>query len=260
MAHTILVDNKTMQIFAHLEKFFFTPFGQQVVPNPAFKKRLNKFFEILEDINSDGKNKIIIDEITEENLKKSDCVIILTRSEVFTENQINLILDFINRKGKSLLLMSNHNPFELFDNDLTRKLGVTLIGGYLTPGKFTKIKEDCISNNLIIRGKGEEKRISRIVTNTTCRIISDIGKPFIFLPDTMKGAWSSEKEELLKNKVFGLVIDGEFEKNEFIKGRVVILADSGYIGDKDSKFPGFGLIEKGDNTLLLQRILQYLLN
>ena len=39
MAHTILVDKKTIQIFAHFEKFFFTVFGQQVMPNPAFKKR-----------------------------------------------------------------------------------------------------------------------------------------------------------------------------------------------------------------------------
>ena len=96
--------------------------------------------------------------------------------------------------------------------------------------------------------------------NTTCRIISDIGEPIIYLPNTMVGGWSSKNEELIKNKVFGLVIDGEYNNNEKINGRVVILADSGFIGDKDSTFPGFGLIDKGDNILFLQRILQYLLN
>lgn len=262
MAHTILVDNKTIQIFGHFEKFFFNAFGQQVLPNPAFKTRLNQFFEILEDINSDTKNNIIVDKITEENLKKSDCLIILTRSKAFTDDEINLILNFIKKMGKNLLLMSNHNPLELFDNDLTRKLGVTLSGGYWggKPKEFTTIDNECLSNNTIIRGKGVEKSISRIVINTTCRIISDIGEPIIYLPNTMVGGWSSKNEELIKNKVFGLVIDGEYNNNEKINGRVVILADSGFIGDKDSTFPGFGLIDKGDNILFLQRILQYLLN
>ena len=76
----------------------------------------------------------------------------------------------------------------------------------------------------------------------------------------MKGIWSSINEEPIKNKVFGLVIDGKYNNDEIIKGRVVILADSGFIGDKDSIFPGFGLIHKEDNILFLQRILQYLLN
>ena len=158
--------------------------------------------------------------------------------------------------------MSNHNPFDVLDNDLTRKMGVTLSGGYWggKPTEFTTIDKECISNSKIIRGKKGEQNISSIVTNTTCRIISDIGEPLIYIPNTMKGGWSSENEELIKNKVFGLAIDGEYYNNEIIKGRVVILADSGFIGDKDSIFPGYGLIDKGDNVLFLERILQYLLN
>lgn len=265
MTHTILVDNKTLQIFSHFEEFKRTRTKirtKMKESNPAFKKRLNKFFEILEDINSDTKNNIIIDKITKENLKNSDCLIILTRIKAFSDDEINLILNFINKMGKNLLLMSNHNPLELNDNDLTRKLGVTLSGGYWggKAKEFTTIDNEYLSNHTIIRGKGEEKSISSVVVNTTCRIISNIGEPFIFLPNTMEGGWSSENEELIKNKVFGLVIDGEYYNNEIIKGRVVILADSGFIGDKDSIFPGFGLIDKGDNILFLQRILQYLLN
>jgi len=261
MVYTFLLDNKTLQIFSHFEEFFFNDITKKTESNPAFKKRLNKFFEILEDIHSDTKNKIIIDEITEENLKKSDCLIILTRIKAFTDDEITLILNFINKRGKSLLLMSNHNPLELFDNDLTRKLGVTLTGGYHggKPKEFTTIDNEYLSNHTIIRGKGEENRISSVVTNSTCRIISNIGEPFIYLPNTIKGGWSSSNEQPIKNKVFGLVIDGEYYNNEIIKGRVVILADSGFIGDKDSIFPGFGLIDKGDNILFLQRILQYLL-
>jgi hypothetical protein len=157
--------------------------------------------------------------------------------------------------------MSNHNPLEVFDNELTRKLGVTLTGGYHggKPKDFTTIDKEYLSNHTIIRGKVEENRISSVVTNSTCRIISNIGEAFIYLPNSMKGGWSSSTEQLIRNKVFGLVIDGKYNNSEIIKGKVIILADSGFIGDKDSIFPGFGLIHKGDNILFLQRILQYLL-
>jgi hypothetical protein len=43
------------------------------------------------------------------------------------------------------------------------------------------------------------------------------------------------------------------------KGKIVITADSGFIGDKGSTFPGWGLIEEGDNVLFIRNILSYLL-
>jgi hypothetical protein len=76
----------------------------------------------------------------------------------------------------------------------------------------------------------------------------------------MVGRWSSENEAPITNKIFGLVIDGQEESHETIKGKVIVLGDSGFIGDKDSTFPGFGVIEKGDNELFISRMFDYLLD
>ena len=76
----------------------------------------------------------------------------------------------------------------------------------------------------------------------------------------MVGKWSSENEPEMKNKIFGLVVDGKKGQYELIKGKVIVLADSGFIGDKDSTFPGFGVIDKGDNEMFVRRIFEYLMN
>ena len=56
-----------------------------------------------------------------------------------------------------------------------------------------------------------------------------------------------------------MVIDGEKDNHPLIKGKVIILADSGFIGDQNSTRPGFGLIDKEDNELFVRRIISYLL-
>ena len=98
------------------------------------------------------------------------------------------------------------------------------------------------------------------MTNTTCRIVSKIGRPFIFLPDSMVGRWSSTNETPIKNRVFGLIINDEEKGYVDFKAKAIFLADSGFIGDRKSEFPGYGLIHKLDNELFLRRILRYLLN
>lgn len=98
------------------------------------------------------------------------------------------------------------------------------------------------------------------MTNTTCRIESKIGEPFIFLPDSMIGGWGSTNETPIKNRVFGLVVNDGEENYANFKAKAIFLADSGFIGDKGSEFPGYGLIHQLDNELLLQRILTNLLN
>ena len=157
--------------------------------------------------------------------------------------------------------MSNHNPFEMQDDELTSKLGVSLVGGYWSGerGEYTTIEENCLTDHEIIAGKESEKPITAILTNTTCRIESEIGTPFIYLPDSMVGRWSSENETPIPNRVFGLIINGQEVNHEIIKGKVIVLGDSGFLGDKDSTFPGFGLIDKGDNELFITRMFDYLL-
>jgi len=255
MKQAILLDEKTLQIFGHFEEFYFNAFGQQRVPNPAYKKRLSRFLELLQDY------EVNVGSVSKESLNEVSCLVILSRIRSFTTEEINAVLNFIRNPKNSLLIMSNHNPFELQDNELTSKLGVSLLGGYWSGerGVYTTIGEDCLIDHELITGKKGEKRITEIVTNTTCRIESDIGTAFIYLPDSMEGRWSSEDEVPKSKRVFGLAIDGHLEDHEIIKGRMIVLADSGFIGDKDSTFPGFGVIDHADNELLVTRMFEFLL-
>ncbi len=45
---------------------------------------------------------------------------------------------------------------------------------------------------------------------------------------------------------------------EFGKGRVVILADSGFIGGEGTSFPGPGLLAEGDNRIFIGNIISWL--
>ncbi|MFW9786732.1 MAG: hypothetical protein ACFFE2_05410 [Candidatus Thorarchaeota archaeon] len=260
MTKSILIDEKTLQVFAHFEEFYFNAFGQQKVPNPAYKNRLSKFFEIIKENHSE--EELVVGPITRENLGDALCLVILTRIHAFSEDELRATVDFLQNPEHSLLLMSNHNPFEMHDNELTSKLGISLTGGYYSGerGVYTEISEDCMTHHPIIEGEESEKPISKILTNTTCRIESKLGTPFIYLPDTMVGRWSSEGESPLRNRIFGLAIDGQKEPNEIIKGKVIVLGDSGFLGDKDSTFPGFGMIDRGDNEIFIQRMFRYLLD
>ena len=256
MKKGILLDKNSLQIFSHFEEFYFNAFGQQRVPNPAYMSRLSRFLEILKD------HKVVVGNITKESLDEVSCLVVLTRIRDFSEGELKAVLEFVQNEDSSLLLMSNHNPFELQDNALTSELGISLIGGYWSGerGVYTLIEGDSLTNHAIIAGKEGEQPVKTIVTNTTCRIESDVGTPFIFLPDSMVGKWSSENEPEMKNKIFGLVVDGKKGQYELIKGKVIVLADSGFIGDKDSTFPGFGVIDKGDNEMFVRRIFEYLMN
>lgn len=256
MKKSVLLDKSCLQIFGHFEEFYFNAFGQQRVPNPAYMKRLSRFLEILQN------HEIVIGDITRESLSNVSCLVILSRIKDFTEEELEVVIEFIQHKDHSLLIMSNHNPFELQDNVLTSKLGISLIGGYWSGerGVYTHIEKDCLTDHVIITGKEGEQPIATIVTNTTCRIESDSGTPFIFLPDSMVGRWSSENEPQKEKRVFGLVINGQNEEHDIIRGKVIVLADSGFIGDKGSTFPGFGVIDKGDNELFVRRMFEYLLS
>jgi hypothetical protein len=62
----------------------------------------------------------------------------------------------------------------------------------------------------------------------------------------------AEKKE---PNVFAVAVDEPQGGN----GRVVITADSGFIGDDTTDYPGPGLIHQGDNLLFIRQVFQWLL-
>ena len=57
---------------------------------------------------------------------------------------------------------------------------------------------------------------------------------------------------------FAMALDAEANSALDRMGRVVVVADSGFIGTEGTTNPGPGLIEKGDNRRFVQNVIRWL--
>ena len=113
-----------------------------------------------------------------------DLFIVLTRVEKeFKDDELDIIENYV-RNGGRLLLMSNHEPFHRIDNQLSSRFGIKLQGGYWSGVRMrtTSIQNDDLGTHPIILGKKQDKKISEIVTDTCCQVISD-NSDIPLLPD-----------------------------------------------------------------------------
>ncbi|PHN04696.1 hypothetical protein [Flavilitoribacter nigricans] len=259
MALRILIDDKCFQSIFHQETHL-DRFGHPGVPNPVHQRRISTFLDILREPAAGIKNEVQIGAITETNLQWASSLVLLTRAEPFSDEAFNPITQFVLEAGNSLLIFSNHNPHEKHDHSLTQRFGVDLCGGYWSGRRelTTTISGACLRAHPLLDAPEFGKPVSSLVTNTTCRIVSTVGTPFLYLPDGMVGRWSSEGEALIPDRIFGLIIDGSKSQSDAVKGKIVILADSGFIADKDSTVPGKGLIDQGDNEVFIRRLIRFI--
>jgi hypothetical protein len=158
--------------------------------------------------------------------------------------ELEEIQRFVHRGG-SLLVMSNHpwpnkqNPIP--DLHTASLFDVTLNGPvYAEQGELTKIRGNDLRMHPITDGLN-----GPIVFNNGCRISTNAGDILAALPGEKSTA-----------NVFAVAIDAP-QKG---KGRVVVTADSGFIGDDDTDFPGPGLIGRGNNRLFVRQMFEWLLN
>ncbi len=177
-------------------------------------------------------------------LQNYQCLVLTTRIYQFSKQELKDIPAFVSQGG-SVLIMSNHPPFEERDDALALKLGfsyrsldypwhngmggvTTIRGGYLKAHPITNdLKEGIIFNN-------------------SCRI-SLKGKGFSML--------ALLPEESPPENIFAVAKDNIFDKKS---GRIVAVADSGFVGDSSTLFPGPGQWEMGDNAKFISQIFQWL--
>ena len=241
----ILFDNSGLQVAVHL--------GQH--PNPRAKaasgKRLVTFFSIIENLGC----KIAFTErkvspITGDMLIDCSVLVITTRMPRLPRRskvELEEIQRFVQRGG-SLLVMSNH-PWPKMQNPIpdlyiASLFDVTLNGpiypSHVRQGGLTEIRNGDLHMHPITDGLN-----GPIVFNDGCRISANAGDILATLPG----------EESAPN-VFAVAIDTP-QKG---KGRVVVTADSGFIGDDDTNFPGPGLIGRGNNRRFVRQVFEWLLN
>ena len=76
----------------------------------------------------------------------------------------------------------------------------------------------------------------------------------MFLALTMHLVWLPDTQETC---LFAAAAEGSLGSGS---GRVVVVADSGFVGEDDTGQPGPGLIGRDDNRTFLSNIIEWLLN
>ncbi len=197
-------------------------------------------------------------------LNGQDVLMITTRKKAeadLTETEIEAIVGFV-RHGGGLLLMSNHGdipgrPYpDLTASDarLARRFGVEIENSFFAApewGQRVEIREeDLAQDHTVIRGMGASNRVLSLVINNCASILPREGVPLALLPEKMIDYRDGRSTE---SRCFAVALDYATPG-----GRVVVTADSGFVGSEGTVFPGSGLISRGDNRWFVINILLWL--
>jgi len=207
-------------------------------------------------------------------LDEVDVLVITTRKKQdnpYTETELAAIPDFVQRGG-GLLLMANHGdvpgrPYPnmtLNDARLAREFGIEIENSFFASPEWNQLVEisgaDLWTEHPIISGAQTGQAVRSVVTNNCSSLRAGEGvAPLVSLPRAMRDYRNGDPPQ---GRYFAAAA-------ETGKGRVVVTADSGFIGSKAevqpgliaanaATRPGFGLIESGDNLRFILNILLWI--
>ncbi len=197
-------------------------------------------------------------------LNGQDVLMLTTRNKAdadYTEAEIASIEGFV-RRGGGLFLMSNHGdipgrPYpDLTASDarLARRFGIEIENSFFAApewGRTVEIREeDLTQDHPVIRGMALENRVRSLVFSNCSSILPGEGVPLVFLPEAMIDNRDGRSPQ---SRCFAVALDLSAPG-----GRVVVTADSGFVGSEGTTFPGAGLIARGDNRQFVINILLWL--
>lgn len=235
----ILLDANTLQGQAHLEE-------------PEVKgRRLNAFLGILAEI---GATRWTPGPLLDPALRDAALLVVPTRIRPFAKEELDAVEAFVGAGG-ALWLLSNHHPYHEHDAPLARRFGVVLEPTFFhTPKSLTPIEGRFLAGHAILTGPAGPVR--SIVTNTTCSLAPSAAAPVAFLPEAMTDRLGGPPPG---GRLFGAALDARAGSPDRSGGRVLLLADSGFLGDAGSTVPGTGLVEEGDNRVFIRNAVAWLL-
>jgi len=244
----VLIDTRSLQGAYHFGRLPDLPDEEKYVEaKKSIGNRLKTFLRILEKetSNKPAPSEGKLGELQSSLLKEFDTLVILTRMFFLAPEELDYIQEFV-KNGGNLLMMSNHPPFNEFDNPLAEIFGFSFQsptypwhrGGY----GLTNVISSNLLNHEITRDLN-----SGLIFNNSCRIeLEKKGGNSILakLPD---------EPAPLNN--FAIAMDKPYGKES---GKIVAVADSGFIGEDDTKNPGPGQIGKADNKKFITNIFMWL--
>jgi len=243
-----LIDTRSVQAAIHYGLFGESPTAN-VGENDkkSCELRLSQFLKLIEEVSGNlaERSRGQENELQLAYLRKYDCLVLSTRIYLFSQTELEAIRKFV-EGGSSLLIMSNHPPYDERDDKLARILGFSFRspiypwhGGHYG---VTTIRENNLGDHPIV-----ESVAKGITFNNSCRIALKGAENAIIL--------ASLPEESTPENIFALAIDRPYGSKS---GRIVAIADSGFIGGVDTKVPGPGQFEKADNPAFLRNIISWL--
>jgi len=246
----VLIDGNSLQARAHAQD----------------GRRLATFLDLLRAIPGCHAALSPAGPLTAGLLADQDVVVITTRKwqdAPYSSQELECIPAFV-RRGGGLLLMSNHGdvpgrqPLDMTRSDalLAHQFGVEIENAFFTHPEPKRLSEltgaDLLTTHPIIRGAVGEEPVRLIVTNNCCSLVSTDGAPLVRLNDRMTDQRNGFPAQ---GRCFAVALENSVQTG---RGRVVVVADSGFIGAEGTTFPGVGLIERGDNARFALNAVRWL--
>lgn len=203
------------------------------------------------------------DRLDADSIHGADVVMIPTRAAVdgneYSPAELAALEQFT-ADGGGLLLMSNHGDLPgrnawdhtRHDRVLAARFGVDIQPAWFAqnerdlpdgaePRVLTKLDGDLLNaDHPVFAATSPHNTVRTVVTNNCAAISRGAGVPLVSLAPSMID-WRNGFA--VSEHVFGCALEGTPAR----RGRVVVLADSGFIGNAGTTLPGPGLIEEGDN-------------
>lgn len=229
--------------------------------------RLASFLEQLERIPACRSAFSPVGELSARLLSEQDVLVISTRKEFpYSSDEMAAIADFI-RQGGGLLLMTNHGdipnryPIDLTRHDavLARAFGVSIETTFFAhPDSHTRVElggSALLADHPVIVGAVGDAPVRSIAISNCCSLSSRHGDPLIRLSG---GIIDHRNGYPAQGRCFAVALDAFSPANSLARGRVVVCADSGFIGTPGTTFPGPGLIGHCDNGRFVMNAVRWL--
>jgi hypothetical protein len=238
--------------------------GLQAQTHLVDGKRLSTFLSLFGNV-PDCTIEFSTEDLSDRKLlANTNLLIIATRNKAFKPKEISAITDYV-WQGGGLLLMSNHGDipgkydYNYTKNDahLASQFDVTIENTFFAHPQpkifFTLEQTDFAKNHPVISGIQGQKAVRSIVSNNCCSLTLSAGTPIISFNNSI----IDHRNGLpARNRHFAVALE---KTEKVLDGRVVIVADSGFLGTDGTTYPGRGMIECGDNSSFVQNIIFWLL-
>ena len=206
--------------------------------------------------------------LTGEELARYHVLVVTTRypeSEKYTAEERDAVRGFVS-DGGGLVLMTNHadlpgrNPHDTraYDAELAGIFGVTIeptfFGNRLDDVPTVLAGDVLEAEHPILKGASEDGRVSAVLTNTCASIRCEQGRRLISLSEEMVDRRTGKRAQPGQLFAHALELSATDSRGE---GRVVTIADSGFIGSRWTEAPGPGLITWADNLQFIHNAIRW---